>query len=167
MLERLPDGLWEQQPRTADRKGGRVRSIAIQVVHKGDFVGITKCITLKALSERIESSSEHHGTIADLVLFARQTKSVDLDSILAQAFVIQGIAIFRQVDMFKGADDKADMLWEDGSITGEARGLSRRVSRIENLFKLVFHTQRTSIGTHIVGQSAGANNLHFHGLFLL
>lgn len=60
-----------------------------------------------------------------------------LDSILAQAFVIKGIAVFREVDMFKGTDDKADVLWKDGGIAREAGSLSRRVSRIEDLDMLV------------------------------
>lgn len=93
-----------------------MRSIAIQIVYKCEFVGIPKSITLKSLREGIESSSEHHGAVPDLVLLTGQAECVDFDSIFAQALVIQGITVFGEVDMFERSDDKANVLGEDGSV---------------------------------------------------
>jgi hypothetical protein len=92
---------------------------------------------------------------------------VDLDSILSQAFVIERVTVFGEVNMLKGSNDKANVLWKDRSVTGEARSLSCRVGRIEDLCTLVIHTQQTRGATHVIGQHAGANDLHLHGLFLV
>jgi len=58
---------------------------------------------------------------------------VNFDGILSQALVIKCVAIFREIDMFKGTDYEADMLGEDEGIARKAGCLSRRVGGIENL----------------------------------
>ena len=111
--------------------------VAVQIVHESHFVGFSKSIRLIFVREVVEGPGDDHSAIAYFILFARQAESVHLDSVLAQTFVIEGIAIFGEVDVFKGSDNKADMLRKDRSVTGKARSLSRRVSRIENLYTLV------------------------------
>jgi len=46
------------------------------------------------------------------------------DGILSQALVVKCVAVFRKIDMFKGTDYEADMLWEDEGIARKAGCLS-------------------------------------------
>ena len=110
-----------------------MRSIAIEVVYECELIGITKGITLESFGESIEGPGKHHCTIADFIFFARQAESVNLDGILAQAFVVKGVSVFGEVDMFKGSDNKTNVLWKDGCVAGETRSFSCRIGRIENL----------------------------------
>jgi hypothetical protein len=59
---------------------------------------------------------------------------VNLDGILSQSFVIEGIAVFGEIDVLERADDEADVLWQDGCIAGEARCFSCRVGGVKDLY---------------------------------
>jgi hypothetical protein len=58
---------------------------------------------------------------------------VDLDCILSQTLIVKGISVFGEIDVLEGADNEANVLGQDGRVTGEARGFSRRVGGVEDL----------------------------------
>jgi hypothetical protein len=58
---------------------------------------------------------------------------VDLDCVLSQTLIVKGIAVLGEIDVLEGTDDEADVLREDGCVTGEARCLPRIVGGVENL----------------------------------
>jgi hypothetical protein len=58
---------------------------------------------------------------------------VDFDCILSETLIVQGITVFGEIDVLEGTDNKADVLREDGCVTGEACRLPRRVGGVENL----------------------------------
>jgi hypothetical protein len=104
-----------------------VCSVAIEVIDKGDLVGISECITLESLCEAVKSSGEHHGAVADLILSARQTESMHLNGALCKTFFVGDIAVFGKVDVLEWSDDEADVLGENFRYAGEACCLPGRI----------------------------------------
>ena len=58
---------------------------------------------------------------------------MDLDRILPQALVVQGITVFREIDVLKGTDDETNVLWKDRSVAGETGSFACRICGIEDL----------------------------------
>lgn len=137
VFERLPHGLGEEEPRAAYREGGSVSGVAIEVVDKGELVCVAESIALEALGEAVQGASEYHGAVADLFFPARQTKGVHLNSALGKSLFVGEVAVVGEVDVLEGADDEADVLWEDERFACEASGLAGAIRRIYDLLKLV------------------------------
>ena len=74
---------------------------------------------LSTIRRRFTHLSHWHTCISQLVCPSRQTKTIDLDGILAKLIIFVDLPEISQVNVFEWTDGKSNMTSSDRSETGE------------------------------------------------